>query len=94
MVALLLLVRPDPSPLGLDRGAAEHVRATALLVAVWMLGFGWPVLVLLPDPPPPRPAWGTAIRQGVGEIGALLRGCRATPCWRASCWRGCSTRTG
>ncbi|PWC27733.1 MFS transporter [Teichococcus aestuarii] len=79
VVALLLLVRPDPSPLGLDRGAAEHVRATALLVAVWMLGFGWPVLVLLPDPPPPRPAWGTAIRQGVGEIGALLRGLPRNP---------------
>ncbi|PHK93970.1 MFS transporter [Pseudoroseomonas rhizosphaerae] len=79
VVALLLLVQPDPSPFGLDRGAAEHVRATALLVAAWMLAFGWPVLVLLPDPPPPRPPWNTAIRQGLGEIGALLRGLPRNP---------------
>lgn len=79
VVALLLLVQPDPSPFGLERGAAEHVRATALLVAAWMLAFGWPVLVLLPDPPPPRPPWNTAIRQGLGEIGALLRGLPRNP---------------
>lgn len=79
LVALLLLVQPDPSPFGLDRDAAEHVRATAPLVAAWMLVFGWPVLLLLPDPPPPRPAWGTAIRRGVAEIMALLRGLPRNP---------------
>ena len=56
-LALLLLVRPDPSPFGLDRSAAEHVRATALLTAGWIALFAWPVLVLLPDPPGARPGW-------------------------------------
>ena len=72
-LALLLLVRPDPSPFGLDRGAAEHVRATALLTAGWVALFAWPVLLALPDPPGARPAWGAAIRGGLSEIGALLR---------------------
>ncbi|EFH11477.1 MFS transporter [Pseudoroseomonas cervicalis] len=74
VLCLVLLVRPDPSPLGLDRGAAEHVRATALLVAGWMLAFGWPVLLALPDPPPPRPRWGEAVRRGIEEIARVLRG--------------------
>ncbi|MBX6376023.1 MAG: MFS transporter [Acetobacteraceae bacterium] len=73
-VALFVLVRPDPSPLGLDRGAAEHVRATALLVGAWMLAFGWPVLVALPDLPRAlRPTWGEAARAGLRDIAALLR---------------------
>jgi len=79
VLCLLALVRPDPSPFGLDRASAEHVRATAPLVAAWMLLFGWPVLLALPDPPPPRPAWSAAIRNGLGEIGALLRGLPRNP---------------
>ena len=79
LLCLVLLVQPDPALFGLDRGAAEHVRATALLVAVWMLAFGWPVLLALPDPPPPRPGWGAAARRGLAEIGALLRGLPRNP---------------
>ncbi len=72
-VALVLLVQPDPSPLGLDRGQAEHVRATALLTAAWTVAFGWPVLLLLPDPPGPRPPWGEAARRGLEEVRQILR---------------------
>lgn len=80
-LALLLLVRPDPSPFGLDRGQAEHVRAVALLVAVWILAFGWPVIVFLADSPPDggRPPWGQAIRQGVGELLGILRRLPSSP---------------
>ena len=77
VLALLLFVRPDPSPLGLDRGQAEHVRATAPLVAAWLLVFAAPVLVLLPDPPRAdggaRLGWRAAAREGLGEIAAVLR---------------------
>ncbi|MBX6745127.1 MAG: MFS transporter [Acetobacteraceae bacterium] len=73
VVALVLLVRPDPSPLGLDRGSAEHVRATALLTALWITAFGWPVLLALPDPAGPRPSWRAAVRAGLAEIAGLLR---------------------
>lgn len=72
-VALVLLVQPNPALFGLDRGQSEHVRATALLVALWLLVFGWPALVMLRDPPQPRVPWGVAVRQGLGEIRAVLR---------------------
>ncbi|MCO6415368.1 MFS transporter [Siccirubricoccus sp. KC 17139] len=78
-VALVVLVQPDPSPLGLDRAAAEHVRATALLVAGWILLFGWPVLLALPDPPGARPGWAQAARGGLAEIWAVLRRLPANP---------------
>ncbi|MCQ4162821.1 MFS transporter [Roseomonas sp. GC11] len=83
VLCLVLLVQPDPSPLGLDRASAGHLRATAVLVAVWMLAFGWPVLLALPDPPPPRPdshpAWGEAVRRGLAEILGVLRGLPRRP---------------
>lgn len=74
-LSLLLLVQPDPSPFGLDRGQAEHVRAVALLVAVWIIAFGWPVFVALPDPPlaAARPRWRDAARDGVAELLGILR---------------------
>ncbi|MCS6890278.1 MAG: MFS transporter [Rhodovarius sp.] len=71
-LSLLVLIRPDPPPFGLDRSAAEHVRAVALLVAVWILLFAWPVLVAVPDPAV-RPPIRSAIRQGLAEILGLIR---------------------
>lgn len=73
VLCLVLLVQPNPSPFGLDRDAAEHVRATAPLVGLWLIAFGWPVLVALPDPPGPRPGWREATRRGMEEVVALLR---------------------
>lgn len=78
-LCLLLLVRPDPPLFGLDRGEAEHVRATALLVAAWLVVFATPVLLALPDPPGRRPAWGEAVAQGLAETLRLLRGLPRNP---------------
>ena len=74
VVALVLFIQPNPSPFGLDRGAAEHVRATALLVAAWIVAFGWPVLLALPDPAGPRPGMMQAVRAGLAEAFNILRG--------------------
>lgn len=79
VLALLLFIRPDPSPFGLDRGAAEHVRATAPLVAAWLLLFGWPVLLALPDPTGPRPPLRQAVTDGLRELRMLLRGLPKRP---------------
>jgi UMF1 family MFS transporter len=72
-LSLLLLVQPNPALFGLDRGAAEHVRATALLVAAWLLVFSWPVLLALPDPPGRKPGWSEAAARGLAEIRDVLR---------------------
>lgn len=76
----LALVLPETPPFGLDKAASEPVRAAALIVAVWMLGFGWPVLLALPDPPPrDRPGWGAAARAGLAEIRTVLRSLPHSP---------------
>ncbi len=72
VLCLVLLIQPNPSWLGLDRGAAEHVRAAAIFVGVWMLVFCWPVLLAVPDPRE-KPRLGEALRQGVEEIIGLLK---------------------
>ncbi|WP_426956002.1 MFS transporter [Muricoccus radiodurans] len=83
LLCLFLLIRPDPPFFGLDRAAGEPIRATAVLVGLWMLVFGWPVLVMLRDPPrpqgQPRPGWGEAARGGLQEIWSVLRGLPARP---------------
>lgn len=66
----LWLLRADP--FGLDHAAAEHVRATALLVGAWLFIFCWPVLIAVPDPAMRAPA-GAAVRAGLAEIGGLIR---------------------
>ena len=76
---LLLLVQPNPALFGLDRDAAEHVRATALLVAAWLLLFAWPTLVALPDPPGRKPSWGQAAAGGLTEAKRLLKGLPQRP---------------
>ena len=71
-LCLVLLVQPNPALFGLDRAAAEHVRATALLAGAWVFVFCWPVLVAVPDPRLCPPI-GMAISQGLSEIIILLR---------------------
>ena len=79
VICLFGLIRPDPGLFGFDRPSGEPVRATALLVALWVLAFGWPVLVALADPPGPKPGWAAAARAGLREVGAVIRGLPAHP---------------
>lgn len=67
-VALGLLVQPDPSPLGLDRGAAEHVRATGPLVAVWFLVFALPLFFFTPDQARRKVPMRRAVAGGVAAL--------------------------
>lgn len=78
-IALVLLVQPNPAFFGLDRGASEHVRATALLVAAWTVVFAWPVLLAVPDPPGERLPMLRAVTHCVAETRLLLRGLPARP---------------
>lgn len=78
-IALVVLVQPDPPPFGLDRDMAEHVRATALLVAAWTVVFAWPVLLAVPDPPGKRIPMREAVTACVAETRFLLRGLPRRP---------------
>lgn len=55
IVSLFALVQASPPPFGLDRGAAEHVRATTLLAAGWFALFALPLFFLVPDRGPGTP---------------------------------------
>ncbi|MGH6952787.1 MAG: MFS transporter [Alphaproteobacteria bacterium] len=69
VTALLGFIEADPPPFGLDRGEAEHVRATTLLVAAWMAVFTLPILFLTPD----RPASAIGLRRALAAgLGTLL----------------------
>lgn len=78
-IALVLLVQPNPALFGLDRATSEHVRATALLVGAWTLVFGWPVLLMVPDPPGQRLPMGQAVTACVAETRDLVRGLPKRP---------------
>ena len=78
-LALALLVMPEPAPFGLDRDAAEPVRATALLVAAWMLAFALPALVLLPGRPPSGLTWRAATARGLGRLNEVVQSLPARP---------------
>jgi UMF1 family MFS transporter len=68
---LFLLINPTPPLFGLDGHSAEPVRATALLAGLWIVVFGWPLLVTaggtggLP--------WRIAISRGLAGLIATLR---------------------
>ena len=66
-IALFGLIKPTPALFGLDKAAAEPVRATALLVALWIAVFVTPFFLLMPD----RKSRDASIAQAVG---AGLRG--------------------
>jgi UMF1 family MFS transporter len=70
-LCLVLLVGPAVPPFGLDRAQAEQIRATALLAGAWLALFSWPVLVFVPETGRRTP-WGPAIREGMGELRAVL----------------------
>ncbi|ABC24455.1 major facilitator transporter [Rhodospirillum rubrum F11] len=78
VIALLALVQADPPPFGLDKAAAEPVRATLVLVALWFVVFGWPLFAFVPERPTGRVlALGAAARGAIDSLKglpALFRG--------------------
>lgn len=78
-LALYGLVRAEPPPFGLDRDAAEHVRAVGPLVALWLVLFGWPLFVFVRDPAAAGVRLATAIRAGVGRLWSTVRQVRRHP---------------
>jgi UMF1 family MFS transporter len=79
VVALFGLVQATPPPLGLDAATQEPVRATSLLVALWLAVFAIPLFVWVPDEGRRGLALSTAARRGLTTLVATFRSARAQP---------------
>ncbi|MCP5367773.1 MAG: MFS transporter [Hyphomicrobiales bacterium] len=73
LLALFGFVQTDTPLFGLDKAAAEHVRATGPLVAVWLLVFALPMLLVTPDRPATGMPAGAAVRKGMTDLVATLK---------------------
>lgn len=75
-VALFGLVQADPPPFGLDKSQAEHVRATALLVAGWFAVFSLPLFLFIKEPESNGIPPAMAVLQGLKQLVTSLRNAR------------------
>lgn len=75
VIALVLFVRADPPPFGLDKTAAEHVRVVAPLVAIWFAVFAIPLFIATPDTPS-RGLGLKAVGAGLRQLVRTLRDLR------------------
>ena len=76
LLLLILFIWAEAPALGLDRGAAEHLRVSGPFVAVWLLIFALPLFVLTPDRPPQGLPLRTALRRGLKSLAHTLAGLR------------------
>ena len=72
-LALVGLVQTETPWFGLDKAAAEHLRATGPLVAVWMTVFSLPLLLLTPDRAATGAAFSKALTGGLATLAETLR---------------------
>ncbi len=76
LIALFVFVQGDGALLGLDPDRAEHVRAVALLVAVWIFLFAIPTFALTPDRVRTRKPIGAAAREGIAQLVQTIKNVR------------------
>lgn len=76
VIALAVFVQADPAPFGLDKAEAEHVRAVAILVAIWIAVFSLPTFILTPDRPARAIGLSAAARGGFRQLAATLKNVR------------------
>jgi UMF1 family MFS transporter len=76
LLALFGFVR-EQSWFVLPHAAAEHVRATFVLVAVWYGLFALPLFLFTPDEPPQHKAIGQAVRDGLAQLRDSIHQVRA-----------------
>jgi len=68
VLLLFVFVQPKVAPFGLDREAAEHVRAAGPVVALWALVFSLPLFFLTVDTPGSGLPMGKAVGAGLREL--------------------------
>jgi len=75
-LALVGLVQPEVPWFGFSTGAAEHIRATALLVAVWFGLFAIPYFFFVPDPPASDRTVRQLVVSGLDQLRRTVRDVR------------------
>ncbi|MCW9708640.1 MFS transporter [Fodinibius salsisoli] len=73
VIALFLFVDVNQPPFGLDKGSAEHVRATFVLVAVWYALFSIPLFLVTSDRPKTGVNLSAAVQSGWQQLKASIR---------------------
>ncbi|HTI86125.1 MAG TPA: MFS transporter [Alphaproteobacteria bacterium] len=68
VIALFVLIKPETPPFGLLKANAEHVRAAAILTALWFALFSLPILLWTPDRPSRRVGLARAASEGVRAL--------------------------
>jgi len=77
VIALTVFVQADPPPFGLNTDEAEHVRATMLLTAIWIVVFAWPLFLFTPDAPATGINMTEAAKRGLKTLATTLRNARS-----------------
>jgi UMF1 family MFS transporter len=72
LLALAVFIWPETPPFGLDKDAAEHVRITGPLVALWLAVFSVPLFLFTPDRPARAAKIASAVRIGLGDLKRTL----------------------
>ncbi|MBL6928367.1 MAG: MFS transporter [Rhodospirillales bacterium] len=75
-IGLVLFVQPEQPLFGLDREAAEHVRITAPLVAVWFALFSVPLFLWTPDTPSSGVGLTQCVKHGLSTLASTLKSVR------------------
>jgi UMF1 family MFS transporter len=72
-LTLVGFVQPETPWFGLDKQPAEHVRAAAILVAVWYAVFSIPLFLFTPDKVGGSGSFVCTIKAGLNELRTTLR---------------------
>jgi MFS transporter, UMF1 family len=72
-VALVGLVQAEVPWFGLEKASAEHVRATAPMVAIWFAVFAVPLFLFTPDSPASGVSLAEAARRGLASLADTVR---------------------
>jgi len=76
VLCLVLLIQNETPPLGLDPNQAENIRATALVVVIWWIVFGWPYFSFVPDGKASNKSFGLSVRDGTAALWRTVRNLR------------------
>lgn len=77
-IVLVVFVQADPPPFGLDKTAAENVRAVAPFSALWYAVFAVPLFLIVAEPAGAKSSMGLAIRRGLTDLATT-----AASLWRS-----------